>query len=100
ATRVLDSVRGHPWPDGYTSRVLRSPFIERWHGHDGELAGQLPELAERYRRAVADEDYDVVQIAVGEGIGIIDEVRTAGEVVEAMVREAATALAASRPGPG
>lgn len=96
ATRVLDSVRGYSWPDGYTSRVLRSPFVERWHGREGELSGRLPELAERYRRAVADEDFDVVQIAVGEGIGMIDEVRPAGAVVEALVREAAAALAGGR----
>lgn len=96
ATRVLDSVRGYSWPDGCTSRVLRSPFVERWHGHEAELAGRLPELAQRYRQAVADEDYDVVQIAVGEGIGVIDEVRAASEVVESLVHGAAAALVEGR----
>lgn len=88
-TTVYDQVRGYPWPSGYTSRVLRSPFVQRWHGRTGLPAS----LGVEYDRAVAAEDFDIAQVLVGEGIGVIDEVRPAGEVVAALVTEAEQALA-------
>ncbi|HLU56034.1 MAG TPA: nitronate monooxygenase [Pseudonocardia sp.] len=96
-TTVYDRVRGYTWPPGYTSRVLATPFVRRWHGRDGELAAALPELREQYRRAAAANDYDVAQILVGEGIGVVDAVRPAAEVVEGLVRDAVAALHAAAP---
>ncbi|GEL17383.1 NAD(P)H-dependent flavin oxidoreductase [Pseudonocardia asaccharolytica] len=98
ATTVYDQVRGYTWPDGYTSRVLRTPFVAHWHGRDRELTGALDELAVQYRGAVENEDYDVAQIAVGEAIGIVRDVGSAADVVADLVREASAALEASRPG--
>lgn len=101
ATTVLDRVRGYTWPSGYTSRVLRSPFVQRWHGREDELRGDtLGELATRYHDAVADEDFDTAQIAVGEAIGILAEVRPAAEVVESLAREAERALRGALVSPG
>lgn len=91
-TTVYDRVRGYTWPAGYTSRVLATPFVQRWHGRDDELTAALPELAARYRRAAEEEDYDVAQVLVGEGVGLIDTVRPAADVVESLVADAARAL--------
>ncbi|MFC5995739.1 NAD(P)H-dependent flavin oxidoreductase [Pseudonocardia hispaniensis] len=99
ATTVYDRVRGYRWPDGYTSRVLRTPFVARWHGRDQELTGALDRLAVQYRRAVEEEDFDVAQIAVGETIGIVRDIGSAAEVVADIVREASAALQAHRPDP-
>jgi nitronate monooxygenase len=93
-TTVYDRVRGYRWPAGYTSRVLATPFVQRWHDRDDELAAALPELTERYRRAAEEEDYDVAQILVGEGIGVIDAVHSAADVVGSLVRDAEQALRA------
>jgi nitronate monooxygenase len=96
-TTVYDRVRGYTWPAGYTSRVLRTPFVERWHGRDDELRDAVDELAEQYRQAADAEDFDVAQILVGEGIGVIGEVGSAAGVVESLVREADAALRRLRP---
>ena len=37
-TTVPDIVRNYPWPEGFSARVLRNSLIERWHGHEAELA--------------------------------------------------------------
>lgn len=95
-TTVYDRVRGYTWPEGYTSRVLRTPFVERWHGRDGELAAARDELAAQYRHATEGGDFDVAQVLVGEGIGVIGAVGSAADVVESLVEGARAALRASR----
>jgi nitronate monooxygenase len=100
ATTVYDRVRGYTWPVGYTGRVLRTPFVQRWHGRDDEMTARLDELAAQYRRAAEDEDFDVAQILVGEGIGVIDAVRSADEVMAELLDGAAAALAERRPDRG
>jgi nitronate monooxygenase len=96
-TTVYDRVRGYTWPEGYTSRVLRTPFVDRWHGRDDELAGAVDRLRAQYARAVAEEDFGVAQILVGEGIGVIGEVSSAAEVVGSLVEGAAAALRGAAP---
>jgi nitronate monooxygenase len=39
-THVPDIVRSLPWPKEFTARVQRNRFVERWHGHESELAQQ------------------------------------------------------------
>ncbi len=97
ATTLIDRIRGYTWPEGFTSRILRTPFVERWHGRDDELTGALDELIAQYDRAVTDEDFDVAQVVVGEAIGIIGEVGPAAEVVDSIVREAVAALRSTQP---
>lgn len=95
-TTVYDRVRGYTWPEGYTSRVLRTPFVHRWHGRDGELAAARDELAAQYRHAAEAGDFDVAQVLVGEGIGVIGAVSSAADVVASLVEGARAALRAAR----
>ena len=37
-SRVFDISRGIAWPEGYTGRVLRNAHLDRWLGHEEELA--------------------------------------------------------------
>ena len=36
-SRVLDVVRGSPWPSKYTARTLPHPHLDRWRGCEAEL---------------------------------------------------------------
>lgn len=93
-TRVYDDVRGVSWPRGFTSRVLRSPFTDAWHGHGN---GALPEpdlttATRQYRDGARRDDPDVVVVTAGEAVGLIARPESAGTVVELMAAEAQAAI--------
>ena len=92
ATTVFDRVRGITWPDGYTSRVLASPFARTWHGREEQLGWELHRLAADYRRAVTDDDVDVAQVVVGEAVALVQGVLPAADVVASLVAGACTTL--------
>lgn len=99
ATTVYDQVRGVRWPDGYTSRVLRSGFTDAWHGAD---AGPLPEprlreAVQQYHAGVLAEDADTVVVTAGEAVGLIERPESAATVVALMIDEARTALESVNP---
>ena len=52
-TRIFDVVRGYAWPPGYTGRALRNRFLERWEGHDADLAASQEER-KRFQAAQAE----------------------------------------------
>ncbi|WP_274918543.1 NAD(P)H-dependent flavin oxidoreductase [Streptomyces sp. WZ-12] len=91
-TRVYDIVRQYDWPAEYDGRLLRNPFIDRWHGHESALDAHLAEAAAEFRAGVSAEDYDVAGVIVGEGVGRVGEILPAGEVVRRMTRDAAARL--------
>ena len=92
ATTVHDRVRGITWPRGYTSRVLRSPFVATWAGREDELGRELHRVAPEYRRAVRDDDVDVAQVVVGEAVGLVQRTEPAGKVLQSLVAGAVAAL--------
>ncbi|OBH56957.1 nitronate monooxygenase family protein [Mycobacterium sp. E2479] len=91
-TRVYDLVRRLDWPAGYDARALVNAFLKTWHGNEAELSAQLPRTVATYERAVAAGDFDTAPILVGEGVGVIHEVRPAADIVADMVTEAARIL--------
>ncbi|MFF4020764.1 NAD(P)H-dependent flavin oxidoreductase [Streptomyces sp. NPDC001843] len=91
-TSVYDIVRRYDWPAEYNGRVLRNRFIDRWHGREAELAAQLAEAATEFKDAVAQQDFDIANVIVGEGVGLVQEILPAGEVVRRMAQDAAARL--------
>lgn len=91
-TTVYDIVRGTDWPEIYNGRLLRNDFLNRWHDREQELRSHLAEATRAFTRAKETGDYRIGNIIVGEAIGLIRDVRPAGDVLAEMVREAATAL--------
>jgi nitronate monooxygenase len=87
-TRVLDLVRDYQWPDAFTGRALRNPFLERWHGNKAELAAVLEDERTRYARAVAEGDFETAGVFVGEGIDLVRDEVGAGALVRRMGSEA------------
>jgi nitronate monooxygenase len=92
---VFDTARGYTWPDGITGRALRNDFTARWHGRERDLAGALVAEMARYRVAAERSDMDTAVVFTSEGIDLIDDVPSAGEIVIRMVSEAEHALAAA-----
>ncbi|WP_336660752.1 NAD(P)H-dependent flavin oxidoreductase [Leucobacter sp. USHLN153] len=82
-TRVFDVALELPWPSRFPERLIRTPFIDRWHGRANELARDAAARAE-FRAAVEAGDYTVVPVDAGEGVGRIERLRTAAEVIEAL----------------
>ena len=90
--KTVDIVRRLDWPAPYDLRTLRNAFVARWHGREAALSADVDEAAERYAAAAARGDAAESGVLVGEGIGLVDEVRPAAEIVETMAAEAETAL--------
>ena len=87
-TRVYDVARELAWPTEYTGRLVRNGFIDTWHGKEDSLAAEVPELRDSFKDAVAEDDFSIASVHIGESVGLIHSVRTAGEIVLGIVTEA------------
>ncbi|MEU1513851.1 nitronate monooxygenase [Streptomyces sp. NPDC005811] len=96
-TRVYDIVRQYPWPSEFDGRLLRNPFVDRWHGREADLVAHMPEAVAEFHQAVAEQDFDVANMIVGEAVGQVREILPAGDVVRRMAREAAERLGRFAP---
>ena len=91
-SRVLDIARRSSWPHRYTARTLRNEFLDRWRDKEDELR-EDDGVLDAYELAAAGGDSAVVPVWAGEGIDLITELRSATELVSALVTEAEEALA-------
>jgi nitronate monooxygenase len=78
---VFDIARDNRWPEGYTGRVLRNPFLQRWLGREDEMAAAGEEVAREYAAARERRDFDAAAVIAGEACGLIHDVPPAGEIV-------------------
>src|SRR5258706_1131440 len=92
-TRVYDIVRQRAWPEGYTGRLLRNEFIEKWHGQEEKLKSLRADELAKVEAASRVGDYDTANVTVGESIGMIHDLPHAGDVVRRVVDEAAERVA-------
>ena len=91
-TRVADIARQIPWPRGFTARIRRNAFTDRWHGREEQLEQNIAAEGPRYRQAFAAGDPDNTGVWFGEAAGLIDAIEPAAPIVERMVSEAAQQL--------
>ncbi len=91
-TRVADIARQIPWPRGFTARIRRNAFTDRWHGREDLLEQNAAVEGPRYRQAFAEGDPDNTGVWFGEAAGLIDAIEPAAVIVERMVSEAALRL--------
>lgn len=87
-TRVFDIVRGYHWPDGYTGRALRNAFMQRWHGHEDELAARLETEQPAFWKAADEADYEIAMVWAGEAVDLIDSIPSAAQVIESIGAQA------------
>jgi nitronate monooxygenase len=91
-TRVFDVVRGHEWPEGYTGRALRNPFVERWDGREDDLTAALDTEGRAFQEAIREGDFDTAMVWAGEAVDLIAAVADAGELVRSIGTEAESSL--------
>jgi nitronate monooxygenase len=95
-TDVFDVAIGMPWPEGVSGRVVRNPFVDRWHGRDDELRAWAAEHRDEYLALAADA-VDERAVWGGEAASLVGGLEPAGDVVRRLVADA-TAVLRSRPG--
>ena len=79
---VYDVVRGPRWPDGYNGRSARTTLTDQWQGREKELQDDLDAQRATHDQAVVDVDMSARVLWAGEGVGGIDSIVPAAEIVE------------------
>jgi len=90
---LADIAREIPWPGGFTARIRRNAFTDRWQGREEALAKDIAAEAPRYRQAFLDGDPDNTGVWFGEAAGLIDSIEPAADIIERMVSDAASRMA-------
>jgi len=91
-TRAPDIARQLPWPSGFTARIRRNAFTERWHGREDEMERDAADVGARYARAFAEGDPDQTAVWFGEAAGLIDAIEPAQRIVERIAAQALACL--------
>jgi nitronate monooxygenase len=88
-TIVVDIAREITWPPGFTARVRRNAFVERWHGSEDELRRNIETEGPAYRQAFTAGDPERTGVWFGEAAGLVASIEPAAEIVESIASEAA-----------
>jgi nitronate monooxygenase len=91
-TRVADIARQLPWPRGFTARIRRNAFTDRWQGKEDELERDVVVEGPHYRQAFSNGDPDNTGVWFGEAAGLIHAIEPAADIVSRMAAEAALQL--------
>lgn len=81
-TSVFDIVRELAWPAANSGRALRNRFMQRWHGHERELAAALDAERAPYQEATRAGDLDTAMVWAGEAVDLIASVEPAGRLLQ------------------
>ena len=91
-TSVYDIVRGRNWPPGYTARLMRNDFIQKWLGREKELAQVHGEELRKVEGAQKSGDFETANVTVGETIGLVHDIPKVGDLINRIVAEASDRL--------
>ena len=97
-TDVFDLAVGMQWPDGISGRAIRNTFVERWQGREAELRSWVADDRDEYRRLGAEAETAEKAIWAGEAAKFVTTTEPAGDVVRALVADAADVLRRRPPG--
>lgn len=89
-TRAFDVAKGRPWPARFPSRVLANDFVARWTGREDALD---PSACDELAAATAADDRRIAPVDAGQGVGMVDDDASVGEVIERMCAGAERLLA-------
>lgn len=96
-TKVYDLATGYPFPSDVGDRVLRNDFTATWHGRDDEVVAHREELRTQLVTAMNEGNARIAAVRAGNAVGMIHEIKPAGEIVREIVTEAERILR-ERPG--
>jgi len=91
-TKAIDALRGVPWPEEFSFRVLKNKFTDEWAHREAEAAAARGSLAGKYAEARAREDLDVLVTVAGEATGLLHDRPSAASIIENMVAQAESLL--------
>jgi len=83
-TKAIDALRGVPWPEEFSFRVVKNNLTEQWAHREAEAAAAFGSLATACAQARAQQDFDVAPIVAGECVGLIRDRPSAATIVERM----------------
>ncbi len=87
-TRFYDLLGDDPWPTGIAGRVYHNRLVREWDGRDGEILQRREELASDVAAARARQDPEESSVYMGQGVGNVNEIRPASEVVRTICDDA------------
>ena len=91
-TCIPDIARGLPWPAGFTARIRRNAFTQRWHGREDALRAAVAVEGVRYKQAFEAGDPEHTAVWFGEAAGLIDAIEPAAAILERTAQQAAARL--------
>ncbi|WP_197503524.1 nitronate monooxygenase family protein [Mycobacterium sp. E740] len=84
-TRVFDVAHRYAWPTTIPERVVRNDFVDRFDGREDLVDADARALLEQ---ACAAEDYRVVPVNAGQGVGMVRDSQPAAAVIDQLCTEA------------
>jgi len=87
-TKVLDAVRGVPWPKEYSFRFLKNKLTDEWANRESEAFSAFGTLSKSYAQARAQHDLRTEAVVCGEAVGLLKDRPTAESIVRSMVTQA------------
>jgi nitronate monooxygenase len=87
-TKAIDALRGVPWPQEFSFRVLKNKFTDEWAHREAEAAGARGSLAGAYAEARRQQDLEMYLTVVGEATGLLHDRPSAASIIENMVTQA------------
>jgi nitronate monooxygenase len=91
-TKAIDRLRGVPWPQEFSFRVLKNRFTDEWAHREAEAARARGSLASAYAEARVNEDLHMYLTVVGEAAGLLHDRPSAAGLMENIVRQAESLL--------
>jgi len=100
-TTVFDQIENNflttPWPQPYDSvGVLRNDTSEKWDGSEAALDEEIKKddgaFLQQYKQAQKDGNVSVVKVLAGEGVGEIDSIEPAYDIVRRVEQETYDAI--------
>jgi nitronate monooxygenase len=89
---VFDIAHESGWPARWTGRALRTPFSDRWRGHEDALRAD-PEVRAGFRAAEQRGEPAASVVWAGESLDLVTDLVPAADLVGAIARETAEVLA-------
>jgi nitronate monooxygenase len=91
-TKVLDALRGVPWPREYSFRFLKNKLTDEWADRESAAFSAFGTLSAKYAQARAQNDLDSTAVVCGEAVGLLRDRPTAESIVNSMVAQATELL--------
>lgn len=91
ASGIFDLLWGSEWP-GVQARAIRNRLTDEWVGRDAGLHAVREQVVAGVQRAGETNDPGGMILLAGEGAALIETIRPAGEIVQAVAAEAAQTL--------